>query len=160
MNYIKKKWYGIKTIPGKEKKIKSNIKINIKNYYFKKFIGNLIIPIKGNINYIPGYIFIEVNLNSKLMFIIKHTPGVINFLFKKNNCIPIKIKKKKIKILLYNIKKSTYIIGETVQIIDGPFKNFNGILKKIKKKKIELSILIFNRKTTLKLNLRQIKKIN
>lgn len=153
MNYIKKKWYVIKTIPGIEKKIKSNIKINIKNSYFKNFLGKLIIPIKGKINYIPGYLFIEVNLNSKLMFIIKHTPGVIN---------GIPIKKKKIKILLYNIKnkKFSYIIGETVKIIDGPFKNFNGIIKNIKKKKIELSILIFNRKTTLKLNLRQIKKIN
>uniref|UniRef100_UPI0032B11D29 transcription termination/antitermination NusG family protein n=1 Tax=Candidatus Karelsulcia muelleri TaxID=336810 RepID=UPI0032B11D29 len=157
MNYIKKKWYVIKTIPGIEKKIKSNIKINIKNSSFKNFLGKLIIPIKGKINYIPGYLFIEVNLNSKLMFIIKHTPGVIN-----GNGIPIKIKKKKIKILLYNIKKKklSYIIGETVKIRDGPFKNFNGIIKKIKKKKIELSILIFNRKTTLKLNLRQIKKIN
>ncbi|WGH27390.1 MAG: transcription termination/antitermination protein NusG [Candidatus Bostrichicola ureolyticus] len=174
-----KKWYVIRTISGKENKVKYSIDREIKYMKLTNYIGQMLVPIeniiqirngkkikKEKIHY-PGYLIIEANLERELYYLIKKIPGVINFLCEGKKPIP--IRKEEVNKILGKIDKYENIesinipfsIYETVKIIDGPFNGFNGTIEKINKdkKKIELAVLIFGRKTPLELNFTQIERI-
>ncbi|WGH26883.1 MAG: transcription termination/antitermination protein NusG [Candidatus Bostrichicola ureolyticus] len=176
-----KKWYVIRTISGKENKVKFSIEREIKYMKLTNYLGQMLVPIeniiqirngkkikKEKIHY-PGYLIIEINLEVELYYLIKKIQGVINFLCEGKNGNPIPLRKEEVNKILGKIDKYENIesinipfyIDETVKIIDGPFKGFNGTIEKInkEKKKIEVAVLIFGRKTPLELNFTQIERI-
>ncbi|WP_185850870.1 transcription termination/antitermination protein NusG [Blattabacterium cuenoti] len=182
MDNLEKKWYVLKTISGKEKKVKSYIENEIRDNGFKDYIGKVLVPIEKVIQmrkgkrihrdkvYYPGYVMIEINLDGEAAHVIKNVPGVINFLSegKKGSAIP--MRKEEVNKMLGKIDQLSetyenisipFLVGETIKVIDGPFSGFNGTIEKIneEKRKLELSVLIFGRKTPLELNFTQIEKI-
>lgn len=182
MNNIKK-WYVIKTISGKENKVKSHIE-EIRKKKFQEEIGDILVPIEKVIQmrkgkkihrekvHYPGYIMIEANLKSEAFHMIKSTPGFITFLGegRGSKSHPVPMREEEINRILNRINNISenneiinipFIVGETIKVIDGPFSGFNGTIEKIneEKKKLELAVLIFGRKTPLELNFTQIEKI-
>ncbi|WP_185877778.1 transcription termination/antitermination protein NusG [Blattabacterium cuenoti] len=182
MNDIKKKWYVIKTISGKESKIKSYIESELINNGFKNEIGKILVPIEKIFQirkgkkihrekaYYPGYVMIEANLEGEALHAIRNVPGVITFLGegKGSRSNPVPMRKEEVSKILGKMEYNSYenmnvsfVVGETIKVIDGPFSGFNGTIEKIneEKKKLELAVLIFGRKTPLELNFTQIEKI-
>ncbi len=180
---FEKKWYVMKTISGKENKIKSYIENEIMNNKYKEYIGKVLVPIEKIIQirkgkkihrekvYFPGYVIIEAVLDNEVFHEIKNIPGVITFLGEGKGDMynPVPIRKEEVDRILGNIDKLSnyhnikipFIVGETIKVIYGPFSGFNGTIEKINKdkKKLELSVLIFGRKTPLELNFTQVEKI-
>lgn len=176
------KWYVVKTITGKEVKVKNYIISEIKRKHYEDFLGQIIIPMEKIIQikngkkitkekvHFPGYIMIEVNLTGEIPHIIKSTPGVISFLSSTRGGEPVPMRKKEVDRILGKIDELLdsedsfsipYIINETVRVIDGPFNGFNGTIEKIneEKRKLEVMVLIFGRKTPLELSFMQVEKI-
>ncbi|WP_185864912.1 transcription termination/antitermination protein NusG [Blattabacterium cuenoti] len=185
MNNLEKKWYVIKTISGRENKIKLYIENEVKNNGLEKEIGDILVPTEKIIQikngkkiykdkvYYPGYVMIEANLEGEALYAIRNVPGVITFLGegKGSKSNPVPMRKNEISKILGKIENSLeefennievpFVIGETIKVIDGPFSGFNGTIEKIneEKRKLELAVLIFGRKTPLELNFTQIEKI-
>lgn len=178
----KKKWYILKIKNGYEKIIK-NVLINYKKK--KKILSNVFLPIKKKIkiingkkkvikkNFYPGYLIIKIFLNQKILYKIKNIKGVTGFLNERLNKLPVPLNDNEINNIInkyykyktLKIKNNEQIydnlnIGDNVKIIYGVFKNLNGIIENKNKKKIELSLIILNRKVTIKMKYNQIKKIN
>ncbi|WP_185882816.1 transcription termination/antitermination protein NusG [Blattabacterium cuenoti] len=184
MSDFERKWYVIKTISGKENKVKIYIENEIRDNGFQKYIGEVLVPIEKIIQirkgkkvhkdkvYYPGYVMIEANLEGEVFHKIKKTPGLITFLGegKGSRSHPVPMRTKEVNKILgkmnqlsdsYNNIQIPFIVGETIKVIDGPFSGFNGTIEKIheEKRKLELSVLIFGRKTPLELSFTQIEKI-
>src|SRR4030043_421842 len=91
-----KKWYVLRAIGGKEKKVKEYIESEITRLNLQEFVSQVLIPtekvyqirngkkISKERNFFPGYILIEAALVGEIPHILKNIPNVIGFLGSKN----------------------------------------------------------------------------
>ena len=174
-----KKWYVIRAISGKEKKVKEYLDSEIIRLNLKDYISQVLIPtekvyqvrkgkkISKERNYFPGYILIEAELVGEIPHIIKNIPNVLNFLGTKGEPDP--IRPSEVNRILGKVDELAekgeeinvpFIVGESVTVTDGPFNSFSGIIEEIneEKKKLKVMVKIFGRKTPLELCFMQIEK--
>lgn len=174
-----KKWYVVKAISGKEKKVKELIESEINYQNLQDYISQVLIPtekvyqvrkgkkISKERNFFPGYVLIEALLVGEIAHIIKNIPGVLGFLGSKGEPIPMRLAE--INRILGKVDELSekgeemsepFIIGESVRVIDGPFNSFSGVIEEINedKKKLKVMVKIFGRKTPLELAFVQVEK--
>jgi len=174
-----KKWYVIRAISGKEKKVKEYLDSEISRLNLKDYISQVLIPtekvyqvrkgkkISKERNYFPGYVLIEAELVGEIPHIIKNIPNVLNFLGTKGEPDP--IRPSEVNRILGKVDELAekgeeinvpFIVGESVTVTDGPFNSFSGIIEEIneEKKKLKVMVKIFGRKTPLELGFMQIEK--
>lgn len=174
-----KKWYVIKAISGKEKKVKEYLESEIDRLKLSDYITQILIPtekvfqvrkgkkISKERNYFPGYILIEAVLVGEIPHIIKNIPNVLGFLGTKGEPDP--IRPAEVNRILGKVDELAeqgeevnipFIVGESVKVTDGPFNSFTGIIEEINedKKKLKVMVKIFGRKTPLELGFMQVEK--
>ena len=178
-----KKWYSLRVISGKEKKIQERILLEIERSGWKEFVFSVIVPtekvykirngkkVMQERNLLPGYILIEAigqKLNGDVSKVIADIPNVIHFLGKET---PIPMTQTEANRLLGKVDESSeagetmaepFLVGETVKIIDGPFAEFVGDIQEVneEKKKIKVIVKIFGRGTEVELSFMQVDKIS
>jgi transcriptional antiterminator NusG len=178
-----KKWFSLRVISGKEKKIQERIVLEIERSGWKDFVFSVIVPtekvykirnskkVMQERNLLPGYILVEAfssRLNGDVAKKIADIPNVIHFLGKEQ---PIPMTQAEANRLLGKVDESTesgetlsepFIIGETVKIIDGAFAEFVGEVQEVneEKKKLKVVVKIFGRGTEMELNFMQVEKIS
>lgn len=163
------KWYTVKVMSGKEKKIKEDIENELKKNNTESVISNILISSQKTIqlrkgkkinvekNSFPGYIFLECESISDVESNIKHVNGVTSVLKQPLTSFEIE------RILGKPENKDTeetLRLNDRIRIIDGPFNTFVGSIKELdtKKQKVKVVVLIFGRETLLDLNFSQILK--
>jgi transcriptional antiterminator NusG len=174
-----KKWYVVRAISGKEKKVKEYLESEIVNLNLQDYITEVLIPtekvyqirkgkkVSKERNYFPGYVLIEAELTGEIPHIVKNVPNVLGFLGAHGE--PEAIRASEVKRILGKVDELAelgeevnvpYIIGETVTVIDGPFNSFSGVIEEIneEKKKLKVMVKIFGRKTPLELGFMQVEK--
>lgn len=170
MGSTETKWYCLRVVSNKERKIKERLDLEIDRNGWRDVIPNIIVPtekvykIRNGKKVIqertltPGYILVEA--------IVKHTPtglksalngtviqaitgikDVIHFLGKKN---PIPMRDNEITRILSKVDQSSetgesladpFLVGEDVKVTDGPFKDFPGVVKVVNEEKKKLTII-------------------
>ena len=96
-----KKWYVIRAVSGKEKKVKEYLDAEIsRRADLQALISHVLIPtekvysvrngkkISKERNYLPGYVLIEAVLSGEVSHVIKDTPNVLGFLGTKGETAP------------------------------------------------------------------------
>src|SRR4030042_6565956 len=95
-----KKWYVLRAIGGKEKKVKEYIESEIIRLHLQEYISQVLIPtekvyqirngkkISKERNFFPGYVLIEAALVGEVPHILKNIPNVIGFLGVKGDEMP------------------------------------------------------------------------
>lgn len=174
-----KKWYVVRAISGKEKKVKEYLESEISRLNLQDYISQILIPtekvyqvrkgkkISKERNYFPGYVLIEASLVGEIPHIVKNIPNVLGFLGTKGEADP--IRPAEVNRILGKVDELAeqgeevnipYIVGESVTVIDGPFNSFSGIIEEIneEKKKLKVMVKIFGRKTPLELGFMQVAK--
>ncbi|MCC7051074.1 MAG: transcription termination/antitermination factor NusG [Bacteroidia bacterium] len=177
-----KKWYVVRAISGKEKKVKDYIESEIKHSGMSEYVSQVLIPtekvyqirngkkISKERSFFPGYILLEANLMGEIIHLIKNITGVIGFLGDKNG-EPVPLRISEVNRILGKVDQLAesdeelnipFIVGESVKVIDGPFNSFSGVIEEIneEKKKLKVMVKIFGRKTPLELSYMQVQKEN
>ncbi len=176
-----KKWYVIRAISGKEKKVKEYLDAELShNSTLQDLISQVLIPtekvysvrngkkISKERNYLPGYVLIEAVLDAEVKHLIKETPNVLGFLGTRGG-EPDPIRPAEISRILGKVDEMAengegseleFIVGETVTVNDGPFSSFSGVIEEVndEKKKLKVMVKIFGRKTPLELSYFQVKR--
>lgn len=176
-----KKWYSLRVISGKERKIKERIELEITRSEWKESITQVLVPTErvykirnskkviSERNILPGYILIEAHpgrFTGEMVTAITGIPNVIHFLGRNN---PIPMRQSEANRMLGKVDASQnageamiepYIVGETIKIIDGPFSEFVGDIQEVneEKKKLKVIVKIFGRGTEVELNFMQVEK--
>ncbi|MFA4863487.1 MAG: transcription termination/antitermination protein NusG, partial [Bacteroidales bacterium] len=140
-----KKWYVVRAVSGKEKKVKEYIESEINRLGLQDFLSQVLIPtekvyqvrkgkkISKERNYFPGYVLIEAALVGELTHIIRNIPNVLGFLGTGNEPSPMRASE--VKRILGKVDELAeqseginvpFIVGETVKVVDGPFNSFSG----------------------------------
>ncbi|WP_118194462.1 transcription termination/antitermination protein NusG [Albibacterium indicum] len=176
----KLKWYVVRAVSGKEKKVKQYIEAEINRLGLSQQVPQVLIPmekyyqmrdgkkIAKERNFYPGYVLIEVALDSELEHLIKGINSVIGFLGdKEGNAIP--LRPSEVNRILGKVDEMSeqvetinvpYFVGESVKVVDGPFNGFTGEIEEVneEKKKLKVMVKVFGRKTPLELNYMQVEK--
>ena len=176
-----KKWYSLRVISGKERKIKERIELEIKRAGWDDVVTQVLVPSEKvykirngkkvilDRNILPGYILLEADpqrFSAEIVQGISNMPNVIHFLGRQS---PIPMQESEANRMLGKVDDSQglvesmvepFIEGEMVKIIDGPFNDFVGDIKEIneEKKKLKVIVKIFGRGTEVELNFMQVEK--
>ncbi|MGE0018220.1 MAG: transcription termination/antitermination protein NusG [Draconibacterium sp.] len=181
MSENSKKWYVLRAIGGKEKKVKEYIENEIANGDLKDFVDQVLIPtekvyqirngkkISKERNFFPGYVLIEAALLGEVAHTLRNIPNVIGFLGDTKGGDPVPMRQNEVNRILGRVDELAendeeisvpFVVGETVKVVDGPFNGFNGTIEGIneEKKKLQVMVKIFGRKTPLELSFMQVVK--
>ncbi len=176
-----KRWYSLRVISGKERKIKERIELEVQRSGWSEFITQVLVPsekvykirngkkVVMERNILPGYILLEAipeKLSGEIVQTISNMPNVIHFLGRNN---PVPMQEAEANRMLGKVDESQgvgealiepFIVGETIKIIDGPFNDFIGDIKEVneEKKKLKVIVKIFGRGTEVELNFMQVEK--
>ena len=177
-----KKWYVLRVISGKEKKIKSLIENEVQKYGLGDFIGEILVPTEKVVRMLkgkrvtkektlfPGYIYIEADLAGEVPHVIRQIPGVLGFLSGVKGGDPMPITQQEVNRLLGKMDEmamedgqilNPFKVGDAVKITHGLFKDFEGIVEEISEdnKKLKVEVKMFGRKTPIELLYYQVEKI-
>jgi transcriptional antiterminator NusG len=181
MAEIVKKWYVVRAVSGKEKKVKEYLELEIARAKLNDFVSQVLIPTEKvfkiqngkKVNkekvYLPGYVIIEAALVGEVTHVIKSIPNVIGFLGTEKGGEPVPMRLAEVNRILGKVDelaeseeeiKIPFVVGESVKVIDGPFNNFSGVIDEIneEKKKLKVMVKIFGRKNLLELSYMQVEK--
>lgn len=154
------KWYVLRVVSGKERKVKEYLDKGIARSPFEKVVKQVFLPVEKvykvqngkkvmrERNYYPGYVMIEVlegKMSDDLRDLVVGTNSVIHFLGREN---PISLRKAEVNKMLGRMDEMAdaggvsmiepYIVGETIKIVEGPFNDFNGIIEEVNDEKKKL----------------------
>lgn len=174
------RWYVVRAVSGKEKKVKQYIEAEVNRLGISELVPQVLIPmekyyqmrdgkkIAKERNFYPGYVLLEVVLDGELEHVIKNINSVIGFLGDKDgNAIP--LRPAEVNRILGKVDEMAeqgemmnvpYYVGESVKVTDGPFNGFTGEIEEVneEKKKLKVMVKVFGRKTPLELNYMQVEK--
>lgn len=180
MSEAEKKWYVLRVVGGKEKKVKEYIENEIAGLGLQEYVTQVLIPqekvyqirngkkISKERNFFPGYILVEAILIGEIPHILRNIPNVAGFLGGKNDdAVP--LRPSEVNRILGKVDELTskdeelnvpFFVGETVKVVDGPFNSFTGVIEEVneEKKKLKVMVKIFGRKTPLELSFMQVEK--
>lgn len=176
------KWYVLRVVSGKEKKVKEYLDKEVQINKWGHAITQILCPteklfkivggkkaLREKILY-PGYIMMEAldgKLNDTMIQGIQGVTNVIHFLGKEH---PIALRKAEVNKMFGNLDEvseqgisymDSFEVNETVKIIDGPFNDFNGTIEEVyeDRKRLKVVVKIFGRDTPVELTYLQVEKV-
>lgn len=175
-----KKWYVLKTVSGKEAKVKEYIEALMRNNpTLADSVGDILLPtekyaqlrngkrvVKEKL-FLPGYILVQARLDGEITHTLRYIPNVMGFLGGMDNPSP--VRQADINRILGTIEDTAikteeleipFVLDEAVKVIDGPFSGFSGVIEEVntEKRKLKVMVRIFGRKTPLELGFNQVEK--
>ena len=181
-NNIEKKWYALRTISGKEQKVKQLLEAEIKNSDLGHYVSQVLLPTekvyvtRGNKKVVKektrmsGYIFVEAVLTGEIKYELRNTTDIIDFVRNRENPPkPEPVREAEINRMLgaaddviegVDEGVNDYMVGEEVKVISGPFNGFIGEIEDVNREKRTLKVMVkvFGRKTPLELENSQVER--
>ncbi|MDR1895838.1 MAG: transcription termination/antitermination protein NusG [Prevotellaceae bacterium] len=182
MTDVGKKWYVLRAVGGKEKKVKEYIENEIRRLNLEDYVSQVLIPtekvyqvkngkkVSTDRVFYAGYIFVEALLEGEALHVLRNIPNVAGFLSETKGGSPVPLRAAEVNRMLGHVDKlsensgeeikTPFFIGEPVKVIDGPFNGFSGTIEEVneERKKLKVMVKIFERKTPLELNFVQVEK--
>lgn len=180
------KWYVLRVISGKEKKIKAYLETEVEREKLQEYVTQVLIPSEKiyemrngkkrvrDRNFFPGYVLVEADLtHGEASHVVNSIPGVIGFLGEGagTSRVPVALREKEINRIMGKVEEvdemeetlgTPFIVGESVKVMDGPFNGFDGTIEEVfeERKKLNVMVKIFGRNTPVELNYMQVEKID
>ena len=176
---LKKAWYVLRAISGKEAKVKEVLDGAIRNTGLGDYVFQVLIPTEKVMsvkngkkvikekNLYSGYVFVECILTGEVLYELRNTTNVIDFLRGRGkDAAPESLRESEVRRMLGAADDmldgvddgNDYMVGEAVKVTAGPFSGFDGIIEEVnrEKKKLKVMVKIFGRKTPLELENSQV----
>ena len=172
------KWYIIHAYSGFERKVKESLESRVRAYHLEDRVGRIEIPTEPTTElrngkkytidrvFLPGYVFVEMQLDNDLWHVVKNTPRVTGFL--QTGDQPNALSEEEVNAMLNRADvtkekpklKLKFTKGEQVRITEGPFANFNGAVDDINEDKQTLKVMvsIFGRPTPTEVSFASVEK--
>ena len=178
---LKKAWYVLRAISGKEAKVKEVLDGAIRNTGLGNYVFQVLIPTEKVMsvrngkkvvkekNLYSGYVFVECILTGEVLYELRNTTNVIDFLRGRGkNAAPEALRESEGLRMMGTADEmidptdegNDYMVGETVKVTFGPFSGFSGTIEEVnrERKKLKVMVKIFGRKTPLELENSQVER--
>jgi len=173
-----KKWYAVHAYSGYEGRVRDALKQRMDQFDMTGSFGEILIPSETvtdtlasgatrtrNKVSLPGYIFVEMEMNERTWHLVKDTPRVIGFIGNQN---PRVVPSREIESMRAGIREGavnpkpnvSFSVGEEVRVLDGAFANFTGTVDEVNgdKQKLKVIVSIFGRPTSVELDFSKVEK--
>lgn len=189
MSETGKKWYVLRTVGGKEKKVKEYLEREISALGMDQYVSQVLIPtervyqikqgkkVSKDRTFFPGYLMIEADLMGEMVHILRNIPNVSGFLEEERlidgvkRKMPVPLRQSEVNRILGKVDELAaseeeinvpFVLGELVKVTDGPFNSFTGTIEEIheEQKKLKVMVKIFGRQTPLELSFLQVEKVS
>ena len=178
---VNKKWYVLRAVGGKEKKVKELIEGTVASLGLQDYVSQVLVPVEkvyqvrngkkysSERNLYPGYVLVEAALVGEIPHILRDISNVMGFLGETQGGDPVPIRQAEVNRILGTVDELAeqpeeisvpYFVGESVKVTDGPFNGFTGMIEEVnaEKKRLKVIVKIFGRKTPLELSFMQVEK--
>jgi transcription termination/antitermination protein NusG len=180
----KKKWYVVKVQSGREDTIKEAIDRRVKKEGLEEYFGRIVIPVekytevkqdKNNRKVTrtkerklyPGYLFVEVEYNDRILYLFRETSGVGDFVGGGVNHPPQPMKPHEVDRMRGQLAKPDERVaatkprfdrGDRVKVRDGTFAGMEGEVKELLEAKslVRVELTIFGRPVPVELEYWQV----
>lgn len=173
------KWYAMRSVTGKEAKLKEYIEKECEhNPVLAKHVSQVLLPmekqaimrngkrvVKEKVA-LPGYLFVECEMVGDTAHDLRFMPNCLGFLGGLDDPTP--VRQSDINRMVGAAEETElieevdipYVVNETVKVTDGPFSGFSGVIEEVNTEKRSLKVIvkIFGRNTPLELNFTQVEK--
>jgi len=174
-----KKWYVLRSVSGKETKVREYLESMIKKTDLGKYISQVLIPTEKTYTvrngkkvmkeraYLPGYVLIEAELTGEVIHELKNINFVAGFLPNTSDPQPLRDSEaKRILGAMDELEEGNdemdvkFYVGENVKVTSGPFNTFSGEIEEVneERKKLKVMVKIFGRQQLLELGYMQVEK--
>jgi transcriptional antiterminator NusG len=163
-NPIVKRWYVVKVQSSREDSIKDAIERRIKIEGLEDSYGQIVIPVekvqelmKGKRvtrtrKLYPGYLFVEVEFNEKILYLFRETPGVGDFVGATPTKPPLPMRDEEVQRLLGQreevvaqlepTSKIKFEKGDHVKAKDGMFAGMEGEVSEVFEAKAQVRVML------------------
>ncbi|WP_300805272.1 transcription termination/antitermination protein NusG [uncultured Duncaniella sp.] len=178
---LKKAWYVLRAISGKEAKVKEVLDGAIRNTGLGDYVFQVLIPTEKVMsvkngkkvvkekNLYSGYVFVECILTGEVLYELRNTTNVIDFLRGRGkDAAPESLRESEVRRMLGAADDlaetaedgNDYMVGESVKVTAGPFTGFSGVIEEVnrEKRKLKVMVKIFGRKQPLELENSQVER--
>lgn len=174
-------WYAVQVATGFENKMIQEILAKVSAAGLGDSFGEMVVPTEELVELkdgkkkkvtkklIPGYIFMQMDMNDDAWFLVRNATKVLGFLGGKRGKKPLPMPKKEVETMLCRNAvednkprlKTSFEYGEVVRVSSGPFADFQGAVEEINydKQRLVVSVMIFGRSTPVELEFGQVEKI-
>jgi transcriptional antiterminator NusG len=172
-------WYVLRVASGQEDRVRRSLESRVKAKGLEESVPRILVPtetvteIKNGRKrtmrkkIYPGYVIVEMELDTDTRFLIRETPGVGDFIGTHGK--PEALSQEEIDRLLGQVQKDTekpklkiqFNAGDAVKIKEGPFENYDGVIEEVDAQKgsVRVVITVFNRPTPVDLGYWQVEAI-
>ncbi|HHU97505.1 MAG: transcription termination/antitermination protein NusG [Bacteroidota bacterium] len=179
MTEERKKWYVLRSVSGKENKVKEYLESEMKKSDLGNYVSQVLIPtekvytVRGGKKvmreraYLPGYVLIEAELTGEVVHQLKNINYVAGFLPSTANPQPLRdAEVKRVLGTMDELEEAgeemdmKFYVGENVKVISGPFSSFTGVVEEVndERKKLKVMVKIFGRRQLLELSYMQVER--
>jgi transcriptional antiterminator NusG len=174
-----KKWYVVKIQSGREDSIRDAVMRRVKIEGLEDYISQIVVPVEKTTEMVkgkkvtrtrklyPGYLFVEVAFNDKILYLFRETPGVGDFVGAGPSKKPMPMADADVQKILQQKEevvakpqpaKIRFERGEHVKVKDGMFAGMEGDVKEILEAKglVQVMLKIFGREVPVELEYWQI----
>ncbi len=182
-NTPEKKWYVVRAMGGKEKKVKEYLESEINRLNLQDRIFNVLIPTEKYFDVkngkrvtkerilFTGYVYVEAILDGEVAHVIKDVPNVLGFLGDGKGSEPAPVRAEEMNRILGRMDEMQNLGAENtvpfkpglnVIVTDGPFNTFSGTIEEVNTERqiLKVAIKLFGRVTPLELTYSQVKLEN
>lgn len=161
-------WYPCLVRSGRESRTRLDLRVWSHFLDLECFFGEVLVPLEwvGNKQQklYPGYLFIEMILNTETYWLVRNLPMVMAFGEKEERPDPIHIDhiNRMVSMMVEKPPESkiiTYKCGDLVDVIKGLFEGFRGTVVRFSPPKVIVWLSIMGRRTETQLDVTQVKHI-
>lgn len=174
MNDENVRWYVVHTYSGYENKVKANIEKVVENRDLHNLIYDIQVPMEEQVEIkdgkkkvtlkklFPGYVMVKMIMTDDSWYVVRNTRGVTGFVGPASKPVPLTDVEVESMGIVERPVDFEYEVGDSIQIISGPFEGTVSLIKEVnpEKQKVKVFVDMFNRDTTVELDLNQIQKID
>lgn len=173
------KWYVLRTMTGKELKVKEYIDAAVGKGLLHGYVGQTLVPtekvvqvrsgkrvVSERVMY-SGYVYVQASMVGEVASTLRNMPNVFGILGGLDH--PEEVRQADIDRMLGAAEQESedmnsevsFLVGEQVKVTEGPFSNFNGIVNEVnlERKKLTVLVKVFGRETALNLGFGQVEKL-
>jgi len=177
-----KHWYVVKVQSGREDTIRNAVLRRVKKENLEPYVAQIVVPVERTTEIVkgkkitrrrklyPGYLFVEVDFNDRILYLFRETPGVGDFVGAGLNKKPLPMSPADVQKVLQQkeevvqkqaVPKIKLERGERVKVKDGMFAGMEGEVNEILEAKglVRVMLKIFGRDVPVELEYWQIEHV-
>lgn len=177
-----KHWYVVKVQSGREDTIREAVLRRVKKENLEAYVSQIVVPVERTTEIVkgkkitrkrklyPGYLFVEVDFNDRILLLFRETPGVGDFVGAGLNKKPLPMSPADVQKVLQHkdevVQKQTapkikLERGERVKVKDGMFAGMEGEVNDILEAKglVRVMLKFFGRDVPVELEYWQIEHV-